>query len=443
VAGHHDCEDLVNKWIKTGLLLSGGLLLAAGLAVGAALKALKPQPGEWTQAVHWGPFARELSMPALLRIATHPFALRLMEGRSLRTPAGTVHWRAGPTTGTWEGVCAPCRLRMAALGPEPVTLARVAFTVVPDAEMNLRGDFTLGDEPQAVRGHWESRIETQQLLLRFSLRDQPMAHAFALFRPDIPELARVRIDGRLNATAQFSLPSRAFTLKPRIDGFSVSGLGTEALLNAAPGCAAPADAAGFGTWLPRAVIAAEDQNFHEHPGFDLAGIVAAWTHNGQPATPDMVGGSTLSQQLAKLLYTGDSRHHGRKLRELLYAVELDRTLGKARVLDLYLAIAPWGHGQCGAHAAARELLHKPVDALTPMEAVWLATLLHTPDRELAQMARDGQPNTERVAWVADQLRQVPVRERQAMLKAVPRWSPPAEAFTSAMAVAASRAADGR
>jgi len=60
------------------------------------------------------------------------------------------------------------------------------------------------------------------------------------------------------------------------------------------------------------------------------------------------GGSSLSQQLAKLIYTGDGRDHGRKLRELLYAVELDRTLGKARVLNLYLALAPWGNGVCGA-----------------------------------------------------------------------------------------------
>ncbi|HEX3141591.1 MAG TPA: biosynthetic peptidoglycan transglycosylase, partial [Rhizobacter sp.] len=188
--------------------------------------------------------------------------------------------------------------------------------------------------------------------------------------------------------------------------------------------------------------AAEDQRFYEHAGFDLAETMEAWSSNRRSGELQR-GASTVSQQLAKLLYTGDSRSHGRKLRELLYAVEIDRTLGKARELNLYLAIAPWGDGQCGAHAAARHYLHKPADALTPMEAVWLATLLHNPDRELAQLARNGQVNAERVDWVADQLRPVPKRERERLRKAMAKWQPPREALTAAMAVAASQAAAGR
>jgi len=78
-----------------------------------------------------------------------------------------------------------------------------------------------------------------------------------------------------------------------------------------------------------------------------------------------------------------------------------------------------------------------------MEAVWLATLLHNPDRELAQLARDGQVNVERVAWVADQLRPLARREREALVKAATRWSPPPRALKAAMAVAASQAAAGR
>ena len=67
------------------------------------------------------------------------------------------------------------------------------------------------------------------------------------------------------------------------------------------------------------------------------------------------GGSTLTQQLAKLLVTGSERSAERKLRELLYAVEMEQTLGKARILQLYLDNAPWGAGHllCGAEAAAR------------------------------------------------------------------------------------------
>src|SRR5205823_4524948 len=194
-------------------------------------------------------------------------------------------------------------------------------------------------------------------VLTLSLADTPLADAYALFAGDIPEVRHARIDGRLRLDARLRLPQRQLTLQPRIEGFVVAGLGTEALIDSVPGCAAPSPR-GFGTWLPRAVIAAEDQRFYEHTGYDLREIDAAWSQNQRDGGAAR-GGSTLSQQVAKLVYTGGERQHLRKLRELLYAVELDRTLGKARVLHLYLAMAPWGEGQCGAAAAARHYLHKP------------------------------------------------------------------------------------
>lgn len=429
----------MNKWIKVLLVLMLGLLLSLALAAWMVVRALKPAPGEWTHTVRIGPLSQEISVPAALHIATHPFTLRLLEGRTWQTPYGALQWQAEDAPNTWRAVCAPCSFPMSSLGSEPIRVSRAEFTVVPDMEMNLQGSFALGDAPQALHGRWASRIEKQQLTFSFSVADEPVVRAFALFGHDIPELGRAQIGGRLSLKAQWRLPSHEFVLKPRIDGLRVAGLGTETLVNAQPACG---DTTDFGPWLPRAVIAAEDQHFHEHPGFDLAEIVAAWSNN-QRSGEALNGASTLSQQLAKLVYTGDNRSHARKLRELLYAVELDRTLGKARVLNLYLAMAPWGDGQCGAQAAARHFLNKPVDQLTPMEAVWLATLLHNPDRELAQLARGGEVNAQRVAWVADQLRPVSWRERDALVKAAARWSPPRHALTAALGVAASQAAAGR
>lgn len=431
----------VLKWLL-GLLC--GLVAGLTLAVFFILRALQPAPGEWTRSVQLGPFTRELSMPAVLRIASHPFTLRLMEGRRFRTPYGTVHWQAVNAPNTWRAVCAPCTLPVGGLGREPLRLSRLEFTVVPDMQMNLQGHFALGEGPEPLQGRWSSRIERQQLVLQFRIVDEPAVRAFALFQGDIPEFPRARIEGRVNVKAQWRWPSREWEFKPRLDGLRVSGLGTEALLNAQPVCGAGHDEAraDFGPWLPRAVIAAEDQRYYEHPGYDLQEIVAAWFGN-QRQQSAVAGGSTLPQQLAKLLYTGDSRHHGRKLRELLYAVELDRTLGKARQLHLYLALAPWGDGQCGAHAAARHFFRKEAAQLTPVEAVWLATLLHNPDRELAQMGRHGDANRARVARVADQLRPATRGEREALMKAAERWRPPAPALRVAMAVAASQAAQGR
>ncbi|MEO8152473.1 MAG: biosynthetic peptidoglycan transglycosylase [Rhizobacter sp.] len=429
----------MNKWIKLFLALVLGLLLSLGLVMVGVLRALKPAAGEWTHTVRLGPLSHEISVSAALRIASHPFTLHLLEGRALRTPYGLVQWQAVAVPNTWRAVCAPCTLRLAELGHEAIRVSRAEFTVVPDMAMNLQGSFALGDPPNALQGRWVSRIEKQQLTLSFSVVDEPALRAFALFRSDIPELSRAQIEGRVSLKAQWQLPSDEFSLKPRIDGLRVAGLGTENLLHAQPACG---DAGDFGPWLPRAVIAAEDQRFHEHAGFDLSEIVAAWSTNQRPGEA-LHGASTLTQQLAKLLYTGDSRSHGRKLRELLYAVEIDRTLGKARALNLYLAIAPWGDGQCGARAASLHFLGKPPDQLSPMEAVWLATLLHNPDRELAQLARDGQVNVERVVWVADQLRPVSRREREALVQAAARWSPPRQALISAQGVAASQAAAGR
>jgi len=437
----------VNKWIKVGLVLALGVAVSAGVLLAAVWQVLKPAPDEWTERMTWGPWSKEVSMPAVLRLATHPMTLRLLEGHTWRTRFGPVTWRAGEEAGTWNAVCVPCTFRVSPLGRDAVRLSRVEFTVEPDDEMKLHGTLLLGEVNGAIprlEGRWQSRIERQQVRLSFTLTDQPIARAFGLFSAEVPELRRAQIDGRLNLKAQFVLPARSFTVKPRVDGFRVSGLGTEALLNAQTGCGPSDAAADFGSWLPRAVIAAEDQRFYEHPGFDLGEIMGAWAANPQTSSSGdaaLHGGSSLSQQLAKLIYTGDGRDHGRKLRELLYAVELDRTLGKARVLNLYLALAPWGNGVCGAHAAAQRFLHKTPAELTPIEAVWLASLLHNPDRELAKMARDGTVNAERVAWVASQVRPLP-RRRELWLKSVARWSPPREAFTSAMAVSASRAALG-
>ena len=429
----------MNKWVKMFCGLVLGVMLSVALVVAVVLRSLTPAAGDWTHTVHFGPLSREISVPAALQIASHPIVLRLLEGRRFDTRYGTVHWQAVNAPNTWRAVCAPCTLRLGELGREPIRVSRIEVTVVPDMAMKLQGTFALGDAPQALQGRWASRIERQQLVLNFQVVDEPVQRAFALFRPELPELERARVEGRLNLKAQWRLPSHEFTLKPRIDGLHVSGLGTEALLDAQPACG---EAGDFGAWLPRAVIAAEDQRFYEHAGFDLAEIMSAWASN-QRGAQARHGASTLPQQLAKLLYTGDHRSHGRKLRELLYAVELDRTLGKARVLNLYLAMAPWGDGQCGAHAAARHYLGKPASELSPMEAVWLATLLHNPDRELAQLARDGQVNVERVAWVADQLRPVARRERDALVRAATRWSPPRQALTAALGVAASQAAAGR
>ena len=432
----------VGLWLFA--LCTALLLCTAALALSVSL-ILRPAAGEWTETVRLGRWQHQVSMPTLLRMATHPFSLGLLQGRRLNTRFGPVRWAADARPGTWRIVCAPCSFERNELGRERIVLSRVEFTLQRDLQMKLHGAFVLGDAPKAVHGRWSARIEARQAELKFSLPDTPLEQAFGLFAGAIPELARARIEGSIGLTARLRLPSREWVLKPRIEGFTVSGLDTEALLGALPACGAKHADTSFGPWLPRAVIAAEDQRFYEHRGFDLAEMVAAWSghrrlnnstagdtggsptgnigSDGGDGAERLRGASTLSQQLAKLVYTGDRPSHTRKLRELLYAVELDRTLGKARVLNLYLAMAPWADGQCGAHAAARSLLGKRAAALTPVEAAWLASLLRNPNAALAQMVRSGEVDVRRVGGVIDGMRPMPLARRQAAREELDTWRP--------------------
>jgi membrane peptidoglycan carboxypeptidase len=111
------------------------------------------------------------------------------------------------------------------------------------------------------------------------------------------------------------------------------------------------------------------------------------------------GASTIPQQLARILYVGSERSTSRKLRELLYAVEMEQTLGKARMLQLYLAVAPWGDGVCGAEAAAQRYFHVDASKLSGAQAVWLAAMLHAPDTEYARWQSRGGIDLARATWV--------------------------------------------
>ena len=165
--------------------------------------------------------------------------------------------------------------------------------------------------------------------------------------------------------------------------------------------------------LARAVIAAEDQRFFEHTGFDLEELSTSFERNQREGRIER-GASTLSQQLARLLITGGERTPARKLRELLYAVEMEQTLGKARILRMYLDHAPWGNGLCGAQAASRHYFGLRAQDLDAGQAVWLAAMLHQPAVEAQRWASSGHINLPRAQWVATSLRPMPRRQREAL-----------------------------
>lgn len=381
--------------------------------------ALRPPPGAWATRVFVGPVAVEMGVPSLIWLGTTPWLAQQLDGYTLPTRIGPVQVAWDAPSHTMRLTCQPCSLRSSSWGSEPLRLASVTATVQRLGAMQLHGTLTSG----AVNATWHGQLKPNGLQLDMQLPPTPVRDGYALFVDAIPGLAVAQIDGTFALHASLSLPSKTLTLEPQIQGMSVQGLGTAQWANARSPCgkglppavlAAPLNAQSL---LARAVIAAEDQRFFEHPGFDLKEMSQA-LHSNQRTTltpadssgAPLRGASTLSQQVAKLLVTGGERSPVRKLHELLYAVEMEQTLGKARILRLYLDNAPWGSNLCGAQAAAQHYYGKRADHLTAPEAVWLAAMLHNPALEAQRWASSGHINVARAQWVAGNLR--PLGRRQ-------------------------------
>jgi len=138
--------------------------------------------------------------------------------------------------------------------------------------------------------------------------------------------------------------------------------------------------------LSRAVIASEDDLFASHDGVQWQAIEKAWQRNEKAQartatngkTAKVVGGSTITQQLAKNLFLSGERNFLRKGQELLITLALEKCLSKQRILEIYLNHVEWGKGVFGAEAAARHYFSKPASQLTPWESARLAVMLPRP-----------------------------------------------------------------
>ena len=414
------------------LVLTFGLLVAAIAAM--AWRSLAARDGEWSHRLRFTLAGRTVEHPVsvvvLARTATHPLVRPLLDGRSIDTAQGRWQLALRPDGGV-AARCEPCRFALPALGPQPLPVERAELIVFSDGADRYHGTLSLGRVPRALTLDWRGRFDTKagRLQLDARLPHTPLAHAVHVLGSELPERDRVQVRGQLALSLAARLPDGPWRITPWVDGFEVHGLGTERLADLQLPHACRVDAeAGVPTltgWLPRAVIAAEDQRFFEHPGYDLTAMLDAWQHNQKPGAP-IAGASTLTQQLAKLTVTGDERSATRKLRELLHAVEMERTLGKARILQLYLALAPWGEGVCGAERAVRvHLGQRDASTLGPLAAAWLASLLTAPDAHLRTEQAAGQVDAARVTRVLEAMRPMRPERREKALATLPFWSPPA------------------
>ncbi|HEY8382038.1 MAG TPA: transglycosylase domain-containing protein [Microvirga sp.] len=154
--------------------------------------------------------------------------------------------------------------------------------------------------------------------------------------------------------------------------------------------------------VQKAFVAAEDKRFYQHRGIDERGVIRAFMGNlTQPGRPQ--GGSTITQQVAKNLLVGDDVTYDRKMREMIVAARIERTLTKPEILEIYLNSIYLGRMSWGVEMAARSYFGKPASGLTVQEGALLAGLAkgpnyYNPDRQ-PERAR------ERLAYVLSRMQE--------------------------------------
>lgn len=154
--------------------------------------------------------------------------------------------------------------------------------------------------------------------------------------------------------------------------------------------------------LPLAAVAAEDQKFPDHRGFDLESIEEAMAKNARGKR--VRGASTISQQTAKNLFFWPGRSYLRKGLEAYMTVLLELLWPKRRILEVYVNIAEFGEGVYGARAAAETFFRKSPARLSPGEAALLAAVLPNPRRLRAD--RPSAYVRERQEWILAQMGQL-------------------------------------
>lgn len=148
-----------------------------------------------------------------------------------------------------------------------------------------------------------------------------------------------------------------------------------------------------------AVVAAEDQRFAVHFGFDVDSIrdSIADSKRGEP----LRGASTITQQVAKNLYLWSGRSLARKGLEAWFTILIELFWPKQRIVEIYLNLAEFGPGVYGVGAASRAYFGKPASALTDAEAALLAAVLPSPKRMSVVAPSDYL--RERQRWILGQI----------------------------------------
>lgn len=129
--------------------------------------------------------------------------------------------------------------------------------------------------------------------------------------------------------------------------------------------------------LKKAIIATEDKNFYSHEGYDLVGLARSVVVNLQSGR-FVQGASTITQQLARLLFLNNEKTYNRKIKEFILASRIEKSVSKDKILEMYLNSVYLGSGSYGVAGAAKVYFNKPLNELTLSECALIAGLPQAP-----------------------------------------------------------------
>ena len=129
--------------------------------------------------------------------------------------------------------------------------------------------------------------------------------------------------------------------------------------------------------LVKALIATEDKNFYSHPGYDMVGLARSMVANAL-AGHVVQGASTITQQLSRILFLSNEKTFTRKIKELQVAAQIEKTIPKDKILEMYLNNVYLGSGAYGVKGAARIYFNKNLNQLTLPEMALIAGLPQAP-----------------------------------------------------------------
>ncbi|MDP8567943.1 biosynthetic peptidoglycan transglycosylase [Methylophilus aquaticus] len=314
--------------------------------------------------------------------------------------------------------CRQCWLHAQSISDRPLMIPQVDVWIQM-RQHQFKGYLRAGDDMHTFQISFSGWASMRRLRMTWRLPQTPLSELLRPLHAHSLAIARANVEGTLSATGTLRWPKPKWSAQPVLRQLKVGGLDISAA-TAQPvryDCPLldehkhpekmqwlPYDK--LGRWLPMATIIAEDAEFRHHPGYAITQMLQIL---GKESADKPVGGSTITQQLAKYFFTRGERSWKRKIEELLYAVQLEEALDKTQILTLYLNTLDWGPSLCGAHAAAQYYFGVPPNQLNPIQAAWLAGIIRNPHRAWKQQFTTRQPNLTRAESI---LRFMPERARK-------------------------------